>query len=229
MAAASCLPTEDHFLCPICLDVFTEPVTTLCRHTFWKCCITQHWENDIQCQCLICMTQTQTRPELQINVFISEMTAWFRLSAKNKKGCGSELECTKTQVSSDISDGTKVKTLKSGFLLWNTPGASSDGISPKKSSAAQPCGELGGQKHNKPLELFWKNDQMCVTVHNTHCCSSARRARGEGTWAEGDGGWNSKDDQVEGIKHQVQLSDQDANRETAAEGSDLPHCDTAST
>uniref|UniRef100_A0A7N6A4B1 B30.2/SPRY domain-containing protein n=1 Tax=Anabas testudineus TaxID=64144 RepID=A0A7N6A4B1_ANATE len=36
MAAASCLLTEDQFLCSICLDVFTDPVSIPCGHNFCK-------------------------------------------------------------------------------------------------------------------------------------------------------------------------------------------------
>uniref|UniRef100_A0A3Q4BPX7 Uncharacterized protein n=1 Tax=Mola mola TaxID=94237 RepID=A0A3Q4BPX7_MOLML len=51
MFAASCLLTEDQFLCSICLDVFTDPVTTPCGHNFCKTCICQHWNINVPCQC----------------------------------------------------------------------------------------------------------------------------------------------------------------------------------
>uniref|UniRef100_A0A8C9Z3D1 Zinc finger RING-type eukaryotic domain-containing protein n=1 Tax=Sander lucioperca TaxID=283035 RepID=A0A8C9Z3D1_SANLU len=35
MSAASCLLTEDQFLCSICLDVFTDPVSIPCGHNFY--------------------------------------------------------------------------------------------------------------------------------------------------------------------------------------------------
>uniref|UniRef100_A0A672Y8F1 B box-type domain-containing protein n=1 Tax=Sphaeramia orbicularis TaxID=375764 RepID=A0A672Y8F1_9TELE len=39
------------FLCSICLDVFTDPVTTSCGHNFCKKCITAHWDNSDQYLC----------------------------------------------------------------------------------------------------------------------------------------------------------------------------------
>lgn len=51
MAAASCLLTVDQLLCPICLDVFSDPVTTSCAHNCCKNCTTQHKEKDVPCKC----------------------------------------------------------------------------------------------------------------------------------------------------------------------------------
>uniref|UniRef100_A0A671VTL5 Bloodthirsty-related gene family, member 2 n=1 Tax=Sparus aurata TaxID=8175 RepID=A0A671VTL5_SPAAU len=63
MSAASCLMTEDQFLCSICLDVFTDPVTTPCGHNFCKTCITKHWDKNDKCQCPDCKEFFNTRPE----------------------------------------------------------------------------------------------------------------------------------------------------------------------
>uniref|UniRef100_A0A667ZH36 Uncharacterized protein n=1 Tax=Myripristis murdjan TaxID=586833 RepID=A0A667ZH36_9TELE len=83
MSAASCLLSEEQFLCSICLDVFTDPVSTPCGHNFCKTCITQHWDISTQCQCPVCKEIFKQRPELRVNTFISEMAAQFS-SAKNK-------------------------------------------------------------------------------------------------------------------------------------------------
>ncbi|XP_051238881.1 E3 ubiquitin-protein ligase TRIM21-like [Dicentrarchus labrax] len=95
MTAASCLLTEDQFLCSICLDVFTDPVTIPCGHNFCKTCITEHWNINVQCQCPNCKEVFNTRPELKVNTFISEMAAQFRQSAQQK---GNKAELGKTEV-----------------------------------------------------------------------------------------------------------------------------------
>uniref|UniRef100_A0A671TKF1 Uncharacterized protein n=1 Tax=Sparus aurata TaxID=8175 RepID=A0A671TKF1_SPAAU len=64
MSAASCLLTEDQFLCSICLDVFTDPVTIPCGHNFCKTCITQHWSVNVPYKCPNCQEVFYTRPEL---------------------------------------------------------------------------------------------------------------------------------------------------------------------
>ncbi|XP_051238882.1 E3 ubiquitin-protein ligase TRIM21-like [Dicentrarchus labrax] len=94
MSAASCLLTEDQFLCSICLDVFTDPVTIPCGHNFCKTCITEHWNINVPCQCPNCKKVFNTRPQLKVNTFISEMVAQFRQSAQPK---GNKAELGKTE------------------------------------------------------------------------------------------------------------------------------------
>uniref|UniRef100_A0A8D0AK83 Uncharacterized protein n=1 Tax=Sander lucioperca TaxID=283035 RepID=A0A8D0AK83_SANLU len=84
MAAANYLQSEDQFLCSICLDVFTDPVTTSCGHNFCKNCITEHWNTNDQYLCPMCKEGFTTRPDLRVNTFISEMVAQFRQSAQQK-------------------------------------------------------------------------------------------------------------------------------------------------
>ncbi|XP_039889444.1 E3 ubiquitin-protein ligase TRIM21-like [Simochromis diagramma] len=78
MAAVACLLTEDQFLCAICLDVFTDPVSTACGHNFCKNCITEPVDADVPFQCPLCMKMFYPKPELQVNTLISEMVDTFR-------------------------------------------------------------------------------------------------------------------------------------------------------
>ncbi|XP_031162549.2 E3 ubiquitin-protein ligase TRIM21-like isoform X1 [Sander lucioperca] len=89
MSAVSCLLTEDQFLCSICLDVFTDPVTIPCGHNFCKTCITEHWDINVPCQCPNCKGVFNMKPELQVNTFISEMAAQFRQSAQQEASSSS--------------------------------------------------------------------------------------------------------------------------------------------
>uniref|UniRef100_A0A672ZCW1 Uncharacterized protein n=1 Tax=Sphaeramia orbicularis TaxID=375764 RepID=A0A672ZCW1_9TELE len=105
MAAASCLLSEDQFLCSICLDVFTDPVTTSCGHNFCKSCITEHWRVNVPCQCPICKEVFKKKPQLKINTFISEMVAQFRHEAKQEPNTTKErqLKIQEIQHSVDLS------------------------------------------------------------------------------------------------------------------------------
>ncbi|XP_070834698.1 E3 ubiquitin-protein ligase TRIM21-like [Chaetodon trifascialis] len=114
MSAASTLLSEDQFMCPICLDVFTAAVSTPCGHNFCKNCITRHWNANVLCECPICKKRFVTRPELQVNMFVSEMVACFRQAAQQSASSSSKQQAAKPgDVPCDVCTGTKLKALKS--------------------------------------------------------------------------------------------------------------------
>ncbi|XP_040892559.1 E3 ubiquitin-protein ligase TRIM21-like [Toxotes jaculatrix] len=116
MAAASCLLTEDQLMCSICLDVFTDPVTTPCGHNFCKNCLTQHWNTDRLCQCPICKKTFYSKPELQVNTLISDMAHEFRQKARDN--AGPEKQAAKPGgPPCDSCSGTKKKALVF-CLVW---------------------------------------------------------------------------------------------------------------
>uniref|UniRef100_A0A8C6TFB8 RING-type domain-containing protein n=1 Tax=Neogobius melanostomus TaxID=47308 RepID=A0A8C6TFB8_9GOBI len=86
MATAMCALSEQQFQCSICLDVFTDPVTTPCGHNFCKTCIEQHWANSVY-NCPYCKEAFTRRPELKVNIFISEMAQQFRTAGPGEVGC----------------------------------------------------------------------------------------------------------------------------------------------
>ncbi|XP_076015491.1 E3 ubiquitin-protein ligase TRIM21-like [Genypterus blacodes] len=112
MSAASRLQSDDPFLCFICLEVFTDPVSTSCGHNFCKACITQHWDSNVQCVCPLCKKMFHTRPELHVNTFISQMAAEFTQSRQNEASRRSEEPAAKRKVQCDVCPGTKLKPLE---------------------------------------------------------------------------------------------------------------------
>ncbi|KAI4798738.1 hypothetical protein KUCAC02_020515 [Chaenocephalus aceratus] len=184
MAAASCLLTEDQFLCSICLDVFTDPIAIPCGHNFCKACISQHWDRNVQLKCPNCNKLFYKRPELLVNTFISEMAAQFRQSAQQKASrSSSEQHVFKPgEVPCDVCTGTRLKALKSCLVCLESycethlePHLTRTGL--KKHQLIDPEENLEGRmcvKHNKLLELFCKTDQVCVCMlctvldHKTH-------------------------------------------------------------
>uniref|UniRef100_A0A3P9C0T8 E3 ubiquitin-protein ligase TRIM39-like n=1 Tax=Maylandia zebra TaxID=106582 RepID=A0A3P9C0T8_9CICH len=184
MSAASCLLSKDRFLCFICLNVFTDPVSTPCGHNFCKNCISQHWDISERCQCPVCKKAFEVRPELHINTFISEMVSQFRHEAQQKvSSSSSEQQAAKPgEVPCDICTETKLKALKSCLVCLASycqthlePHLTASRlkrhqlIDPEENLESRMC-----MKHDKPLELFCKTDQTCVCMlccvfdHNTH-------------------------------------------------------------
>ncbi|XP_062849511.1 E3 ubiquitin-protein ligase TRIM39-like isoform X5 [Trichomycterus rosablanca] len=78
MASSSSVLSEDQLQCSICLDVFTDPVSTSCGHNFCMTCIKEFWDTSSHCQCPVCKMDFPRRPELHVNTFISGLAAQFR-------------------------------------------------------------------------------------------------------------------------------------------------------
>ncbi|XP_049429596.1 E3 ubiquitin-protein ligase TRIM39-like isoform X3 [Epinephelus fuscoguttatus] len=215
MSAASCLLTEDQFLCSVCLEVFTDPVTIPCGHNFCKTCITEHWNVNVPYQCPNCKKLFHTKPELQVNTFISEMAAQFRQSAQQKasSSSSSEQQVSKPEVPCEthLEPHLTMSGLKTHQL-----------IDPVENLEDRMCRE-----HDKQLELFCKTDQLCVcmlctvSAHKKHDVVplkeeyERKKAELEKTEAETQQMIQKTQLKIEEIKRSVKLSKEDADREIA--------------
>ncbi|XP_074487468.1 E3 ubiquitin-protein ligase TRIM39-like [Sebastes fasciatus] len=237
MAAASNLQSEDQFLCSICLDVFTDPVSTSCGHNFCKNCITEHWNTSDRCQCPMCKEAFTIRPYLKVNTFITEMVVQFRQSAQQKtSSSSSQKRCAKPgEVPCDVCTGTKLKAMKSCLVCLASycethlePHLTMSGL--KKHQLIDPVENLEDRmctKHDKPLELFCKTDQTCICMlclvldHKTHDFVplkeqyEGKKAELGKTEAEIQQMIQKRRLKIQEIKHSVDLSEEDADREIA--------------
>ncbi|XP_042259670.1 E3 ubiquitin-protein ligase TRIM21-like [Thunnus maccoyii] len=237
MSSASSLLSEDQFLCSICLDVFTYPVTIPCGHNFCKTCITEHWNVNLQCQCPVCKDVFDRRPDLRVNTFISEMAAQFRQSAVKKTSSCSEQQCTNTgEVLCDICTETKLKAVKSCLVCLTSycethlePHQRITGL--KRHKLIDPVENLEDRmckKHDRPLELFCKTDQMCVcqfcteSDHKSHVFApvieeyEGKKVELGETEAGIQKMIQERRLKIQQIKQSVKISKEDADRETAA-------------
>ncbi|XP_037389858.1 E3 ubiquitin-protein ligase TRIM39-like [Pygocentrus nattereri] len=183
MASSSSLLSEDQLRCSICLDVFTDPVTTPCGHNFCMVCLKECWDSSSRCQCPVCNTELPTRPELSVNTFISGLAAQFKKSVQVKSSRAPEKRTSKRKrVICDSCSDEKLEALKScldcGVSYCETHLALHK-TTPKlkKHKLMDPVENLEDyicQKHERPLELFCRDDQTCVcqfcteTDHKTH-------------------------------------------------------------
>ncbi|XP_053194630.1 E3 ubiquitin-protein ligase TRIM21-like [Scomber japonicus] len=237
MSAASCLLSEDPFLCSICLDVFTDPVTTPCGHNFCKNCINVHWNSNDQYLCPLCKEMFNTRPDMRVNTLFSEMVSQFRQEAQQKASSSSlEQQAAKPgEVPCDVCTGTKLKALKSCLVCLTSycethlePHLTMSGL--KRHQLIDPVDNLEDRmcmKHDKPLELFCKTDQTCVCMlcsvldHKTHEFVplkeeyEGKKAEMRKTEAEIQEMIQKRRLKIEEIKHSVDLSEEAADREKA--------------
>lgn len=65
--ASSSGPLNEELQCFICLDLFTDPVTTPCGHSFCRTCLNKFWTETQTCFCPLCKETLISRPDLKIN------------------------------------------------------------------------------------------------------------------------------------------------------------------
>ncbi|KAF7706792.1 hypothetical protein HF521_020046 [Silurus meridionalis] len=183
MASSSSALCEDQLQCSICLDVFTDPVSTPCGHNFCMICLKEFWDSSPHCQCPVCNEKFSNRPDLRVNTFISALADTLKKldQVKSSRSAG-QLPSKSKKVLCDSCTEDKLKALKSclhcGLSFCNTH------LMPHKTTAKllkhtliEPVENLEDyicQKHERPLELFCRDDQTCVcqfcseTEHKTH-------------------------------------------------------------
>ncbi|XP_030634697.1 E3 ubiquitin-protein ligase TRIM39-like isoform X5 [Chanos chanos] len=226
MTSSSSLLSEDQFLCSVCLDVFTDPVSTPCGHNFCVTCLNKHWDSTQHCQCPLCKEQFNIRPELKINTILREVVDHFK-----KKG-----DLVKPgEVSCDVCTAQKLKAVKScldcGLSYCETH------LEPhkikaklKKHKLMDPVENLEDyicQKHERPLELFCRDDQTCVCQfctegdHKTHNTvpleeeNEERKSQLGKTQTEVQHMIQDKLKKIKEIKHSVELSKTNTERQIA--------------
>lgn len=177
MATASPFLSEDQFLCSICLDVYTEPVSIPCGHNFCKPCITRHWEGKEQCQCPLCNEKFSKGLKLCVNTGFREVVENFK---KHHAIADNNSPVKPGQVPCDCCPGNKFKASKTCLVCLTS--YCETHLEPHQRVAALKTHKLTNpvqnledkicKKHNRILELFCRNDltHICVLCaeHSGH-------------------------------------------------------------
>ncbi|KAL1249276.1 hypothetical protein QQF64_020281, partial [Cirrhinus molitorella] len=170
--ASSSGPLNEELQCSICLDVFTDPVSTPCGHNFCRTCLNRHWTNTQTCFCPLCKEIFSRRPDLKINTTLREVVQHFT----------EKLSLGRSEVFCDFCDGRKQKAVKSCLTCQSS--YCETHLEPhlrvprlknhKLINAVEKLEDYICQKHQRPLELFCRDDQTCVCLsctegdHRTH-------------------------------------------------------------
>ncbi|XP_073667929.1 E3 ubiquitin-protein ligase TRIM39-like [Paramisgurnus dabryanus] len=163
LSSSSVCLTEE-LQCCICLDVFSDPVTTPCGHNFCRICLKQCWDNSQIYSCPYCKETFSKRPELNINTTLRQITLIFK----------ERFSLRRSKVLCDVCDKRKLKALKSCLMCQTSYCKTHLDLHEKKSlkkhKLLDPVENIKDyicKKHKKPLELFCRDDQTCVCVFCT--------------------------------------------------------------
>ncbi|XP_072543280.1 E3 ubiquitin-protein ligase TRIM39-like [Salminus brasiliensis] len=223
MASSSSLQSEDQLLCSICLDVFTDPVSTPCGHNFCMVCLRE---------CSVCKAELSNTPDLlSVN---SNICSQKSVQMKSSRAPEKRLS-RPTRLLCDYCSEEKLEAVKScldcGVSYCNThlmPHQTAAKL--KKHKLMDPVENLEEyicQKHERPLELFCRDDQMCVcqfcteTDHKTHSTvpveeeSGEKKTQLEKTQAEVQQMIQEKLKKIEEIRLSVELNKKSTEKERA--------------
>ncbi|XP_062317091.1 E3 ubiquitin/ISG15 ligase TRIM25-like isoform X3 [Osmerus eperlanus] len=110
---------QEHFSCPMCLELLKDPVTTACGHTYCMSCINTFWDQDNEINskycCPLCRQTFTLRPVLKKNTLLAEMVEKLRnttfkdMTLDFNKAEHGDVEC-------DICAGEKRKAVKSCLM-----------------------------------------------------------------------------------------------------------------
>ncbi|XP_029610264.1 zinc finger protein RFP-like isoform X1 [Salmo trutta] len=187
------LMSEEQFQCCICLDIFTNPVSIPCGHNFCLTCIKGYWDTRKRFECPLCKESFLRRPELRINRAFKDITEHFQRSLKVKaqqadegdyqdigvlaSQCSPGLGLEPEAVSCDVCTGTKQRAVKSCLVCQGS--YCENHLGPHQREPALQRHRLTDpatfatrglcRKHERPLELYCRNDQtpVCVRCNET--------------------------------------------------------------
>uniref|UniRef100_A0AAR2LE01 Uncharacterized protein n=1 Tax=Pygocentrus nattereri TaxID=42514 RepID=A0AAR2LE01_PYGNA len=91
MAARNPLSEED-FSCPVCCDIFRDPVLLSCSHSVCKTCLQQFWETKGSRECPVCRRRS-SKEYLPINLALKNLCESFLESRSQRSSAGSEGLC----------------------------------------------------------------------------------------------------------------------------------------
>lgn len=99
-----------HLICPICLDMLQNPVTTTCGHTFCKICVDNHSRSNGQ----VCPLCKDNLTNLKVNIVLKEILKVFH---KAQRPGPDEFTGQPEEVPCDMCyDSHKYKAVKSCLI-----------------------------------------------------------------------------------------------------------------
>ncbi|MGH0156771.1 UNVERIFIED_CONTAM: hypothetical protein FKN15_066147 [Acipenser sinensis] len=193
MAEANTHIEEDQIICPMCLDLLKDAVTTACGHSYCMQCINNYWNQSDHTSvysCPQCRETFNPRPVLRKNTVLAEVVGEFKKRRLNPPPAQSYAGLG--DVPCDVCSGSsKFKAVKSCLTCLASYCKTHikthyEGAAFKRHKLINAIGNLEQKlcaEHQKVLEVFCRTDQMCICLlcadkeHRSHDTVSAETER----------------------------------------------------
>uniref|UniRef100_A0A8C1KQ50 Bloodthirsty-related gene family, member 30 n=1 Tax=Cyprinus carpio TaxID=7962 RepID=A0A8C1KQ50_CYPCA len=192
--------SEQELTCSICLDLFSEPVSTPCGHNFCQGCIGGYWASSSVCTCPLCKRVFEERPELSINRVFAHIAQKYKEmhydgppqpKPRQKAVINGASLADAEQILCDVCSGKKKKAVSSCVTCTasyceihvlphqqTSFYASHQLLDPHEALRGRTC-----QEHHRLLEVYCRTDQKCICAicvleeHRTHTTVSVQTER----------------------------------------------------
>ncbi|XP_034412758.1 E3 ubiquitin/ISG15 ligase TRIM25-like [Cyclopterus lumpus] len=202
MASAQASPCdtsllEKHLLCSICMDLFENPVTTTCGHSFCKECLDKTFRCDLD-GCPLCKEYLRKTPE--VNIVLRNIVEETKEMKERKERKDDEYTGASGEVACDICTKRKLKAKKSCLVCLASYCSKhlenhSTKARLKGHKVVEPVENLDERaclKHGRPLELYSRRTETCI------CALCIREGQEEIVSIEDE--WDKKKGKLENTK-----------------------------
>ncbi|XP_063069000.1 E3 ubiquitin-protein ligase TRIM35-like [Engraulis encrasicolus] len=83
--------SEEDYCCPVCCDIYTDPVITSCSHSVCKACLQQFWKTNDARECPVC--RRKLSKDAGPNFALRNLCEAFLKERSQKASAGSEVVC----------------------------------------------------------------------------------------------------------------------------------------
>ncbi|XP_062391257.1 zinc-binding protein A33-like [Sardina pilchardus] len=85
--------SEEDFTCPVCCDIFKDPVLLSCSHSFCKVCLRQFWEAKGSRECPVCRRRS-SKSHPPCNLHLRNLCESYLQERNQRASAGSEVLCS---------------------------------------------------------------------------------------------------------------------------------------
>ncbi|XP_048021181.1 E3 ubiquitin-protein ligase TRIM17-like [Megalobrama amblycephala] len=84
---------EEDFSCPVCCDIYINPVLLSCSHSVCSACIQRFWENKTLKECPVCRT-TSSNDRPPLNLALRNLCESFQQEERQRSSSEDEMVCS---------------------------------------------------------------------------------------------------------------------------------------